>query len=92
MLAVVQTSQASFGGPSAGFLRRIGPEATRAKVEAISMTFEVAVHGPTLDALRQVARHHHLSLEEAVQAAVDDWIATDGNRHLFTPEAIEVDV
>lgn len=84
-LAVVQTSQASFGGPQAGFLRRTGPDGPRSKVEAVSMTFEVALHGPTLNALRRVAQRHHLSLEEALAAAVDDWINLDANSHLWTP-------
>lgn len=88
-LAVVQTSQASFGGgPSPGFLRRNGPTTTKSTIEATSMTFEVAAHGSTLHALRRVATRHHLSLEEAIQAAVDDWINLDGNSHLWAPSEV----
>lgn len=82
-LAVVQTSQASFGGrPPLTATPRTN------KVEATSMTFEVAVHGSTLVALRRVAQRHHLSLEEAIQAAVDDWINLHANSHLWAPTEV----
>lgn len=77
-LAVVQTSTATVShlGPF-----KHGHRVSR-QVEATGITFEVAVHGETLASLRRVAKANHFDLAQAILAAVDDFIATNGNQHL----------
>lgn len=70
MLAVEETSRALLGASR--------PKGQTTRLEADSMTWELAAYGPTLGALRAVARLHKISLEEAIRNALDDYIATAG--------------
>lgn len=70
MLAVEETSRALLGASRT--------KGRTPRVEADSMTWELAAYGPSLNALRAVARLHKISLEEAIRNALDDYISTQG--------------
>jgi len=48
-------------------------------VAPISATYELALHGNTLNDLRRIAKHHGLGIIEAIEQALDDWIQSNGH-------------